>query len=378
MADFFITGAYRSGTTLLDKLLNNHPEAAALSQPAPALFLEFKKAFLQANSIEIPYQIHNDYFRESRYKPAGFTHFLDNFRADPTQIQEINRGIIEFQQKNSGYSKIIALQPTTENSLLQLYRQILQTNLENKPAKCSKEVICEEFLPYFLRHGIKCLLVLRDPRDVVASTYFGKGQEFVGSPRPFLWTIRNWRKSVAFALALSGNENLLTLRYEDLVQKPDKILPQLCKFLNLNSYPDNFLNQPLKNAAGEIWQSNSSYAATSFLSSESVGNFAKKLPWPLQHFVETVCFPEMLKLDYQSEIKQPDFSLIEEFKEPFAINRPGIDSHFSERKEEKTAEIQRLNYWLQTEEIPEELQQQYFIFAEACQQLRNKSSLKSY
>ena len=47
-SSIFITGLYRSGTTLVDKILQNHPENFIASQPISSLFYEVKKQFLQS------------------------------------------------------------------------------------------------------------------------------------------------------------------------------------------------------------------------------------------------------------------------------------------------------------------------------------------
>ena len=236
-------------------------------------------------------------------------------------------------------------------------------------------MICEEFLPYLLHHKIKGLLILRDPRDVISSTYFGKGQEFVGSPRPFLWIIRNWRKSVAFALALIGEPDLLVLRYEDLIRQPEKMLAALSRHLKLDEFPADFLQKPLLHQNGQIWKSNSSQESASVLSPDSVGSYRKILPKDLQNYIETVCFPEMKVLGYEPEISAPDFDLIRNFKEPFPISRPGIDAHFSGREEEKNAEIKRLELWQNPEPVSTALQQEYFNFEKTYRLLREGKKL---
>ena len=141
-------------------------------------------------------------------------------------LEEVNKLKAKFNELNPIYTATPALNSEFKNDLFSNYNQLITSEKKNKKVFGSKEVIFEEFLQYLLRQGVKCILVLRDPRDVLASSYFGKGQEFSGSPRPFFWMVRNWRKSVAFALELAGNENLLVLRYEDLVQNPAEYLRQ--------------------------------------------------------------------------------------------------------------------------------------------------------
>ncbi|KAA9340832.1 sulfotransferase [Adhaeribacter soli] len=375
MTEFFITGTYRSGTTLLDKILHNHPKASCLSQPTPALFLETKKAFLQNQGLHIPYQVHNDYFREKSYRPATFTRFLEDFHFRKDLLEQVNAGNLAFHARSQGYTSVLPLTFNPELTFADFYRQVLMKAKNGATASGSKEVICEEFLPYLLHHKIKCLLILRDPRDVIASTYFGKGQEFVGSPRPFLWIIRNWRKSVAFALAFLDESDLLVLRYEDLIRQPVEMLAALSGHLTLDQFPADFLQKPLLHQSGQIWKSNSSHESASVLSPDSAGSYRKVLPKDLQNFIETVCFPEMKVLGYDPEISAPDFDLIRNFKEPFPITRPGIDALFSEREEEKNAEIKRLALWQNPEQASTALQQEYFIFEKAHRLLRERREL---
>ena len=56
----------------------------------------------------------------------------------------------------------------------------------------SKEIFCEEYIPYFLSNGVKVILLIRDPRDIITSLNFGKGADFTGEIRPTLFNIRNW------------------------------------------------------------------------------------------------------------------------------------------------------------------------------------------
>ena len=61
----------------------------------------------------------------------------------------------------------------------------------------SKEIAVEEYIPYFIEVGTKVVLVVRDPRAMIASLALGEGERYGGSPRPILFDVRNWRKSVA-------------------------------------------------------------------------------------------------------------------------------------------------------------------------------------
>jgi hypothetical protein len=87
-----------------------------------------------------------------------------------------------------------------------------------------KETLWEEMLPFLLERGAAGVIILRDPRDVLASLNHGRGAEYGGRLKPTLFNIRNWRKSAAFALHLERHPRFLWLRYEDLVTRPREVL----------------------------------------------------------------------------------------------------------------------------------------------------------
>ena len=67
----FVTGAQRSGTTLLEKVLASQPGISMLSQPFPLLFVEVKRAFLRSLGNDDPYPL-GHLFRERRYTRGAF------------------------------------------------------------------------------------------------------------------------------------------------------------------------------------------------------------------------------------------------------------------------------------------------------------------
>lgn len=51
MIELLVTGMLRSGTTLLEKALNVHPDIKLCYQPFPELFINTKKAFLEKKAL---------------------------------------------------------------------------------------------------------------------------------------------------------------------------------------------------------------------------------------------------------------------------------------------------------------------------------------
>ena len=95
-----------------------------------------------------------------------------------------------------------------------------------------KEVWVNEFSSHFIKlnSGNKVIHVIRDPRSVVASN-FASGERY-----PLLFLIRQWRKLAE--MSLLKNDNSLIVKFEDLLQNPEKITKNICNFLGVEHHTD--------------------------------------------------------------------------------------------------------------------------------------------
>ena len=86
----FVTGAVRSGTSLMDKLLSMHPNISVLSQPLPRLYVETKRRFLRdgATPFEQEFPM-NDLFDDAFRPPTDFTAFLKNHQFQQQELIDI-------------------------------------------------------------------------------------------------------------------------------------------------------------------------------------------------------------------------------------------------------------------------------------------------
>ncbi|HYG65834.1 MAG TPA: sulfotransferase, partial [Thermoanaerobaculia bacterium] len=224
-ATLFLTGMQRSGTTLLDKLLAGHPRLSVLSQPFPLLFVEAKRSFLRTlGERDASYPL-GDLFLETRYRPRDLAAHLAAQRLDGTALAPLFAVMESFSGQYTRFAPartaevLAGLEP---GDLAAVAAQIYRA-LAHRPGAIltgGKETTCEELLPYLLDRGYRCLLVLRDPRDVLASLAHGEGRRHGGRLKPTLFNLRQWRKSVAFALHLEDHPGCLWLRYEDLAARP--------------------------------------------------------------------------------------------------------------------------------------------------------------
>ena len=317
----FLTGMQRSGTTLLEKLVARHPDTSILSQPFPLLFVEAKRSFMRELGREDERYPLGHLFREDQYNQEDFDHHLSQLRFDHTRLA----AVFDRMQTFSGqYTRFDAARLQQVYSRLQAtgFAELLERLFEElspapeKPVKGSKETICEEFLPYLLDRGWRCVLILRDPRDVVASLYHGRGQEFGGQLKPTLFNVRNWRKSVAYALQLEGRPGFLCLRYEDVVADPAAAMHRITESCGMVPYDYEGLHG---------WTGNSSHGERSGVSTESIGAYQRVLPINVTRYIEATCLPEMRLLGYPSGIGTGEaMPVIRDFDEPYQIRRDGI------------------------------------------------------
>jgi hypothetical protein len=350
MNKLFITGYNRSGTTLLDKILTNHPELFVASQPFFNLFLQAKKDFLKQNNYNINYALLENYFnRKYSYSYTDLVSFLSEYKPneDDLNVALSNANDYKGQYRKFNNDEIASINSKSifAEQLLALWQQMKNI----KPSAVvsgSKEILCEEFIPFLLSSGVKCILVIRDPRDVIASMNTGKGYEYTGDIKPTLFNIRNWRKSVAFGIEMSGNENFMQIKYEDLITSPETILNKIASFLEVSSYKLDYIKQGIKDEYGNEWKGNSSFAEFNFIDASSAGGYKEKLSKTAIEYIESFCFHEMKYLNYTTdyfENKQLEVSELLNQKDDYLslVNQKENFSEYFDEILQAQIEIQR-------------------------------------
>ena len=374
---FLITGLYRSGTTLLDKLLHTHPALVVASQPFPSLFIYTKKKFLDQKGINKRYPI-NSLFMEDEYNLSEFILFIQNHYYGQEDRDIIIHNLSHYEGINTPEFveyciKNNVLKNDQNNQFSTLYDslvQLLPPYLQKPDPSMigTKEIICEEFIPWFLSTGKKVVHILRDPRDIAASLSTDKNGKYMGASRPLLYTLRMWRKSVAFKLAFSDHPNYFYVRYEDLVSDPLPILNQLADFLRVSSFSMSLFDQGIYDQMGNRWKGNSSFGNYNFISTSSVGKYQLHLPPNIVQYIDLLCAPEMKFLGYDgypSPIKNID--LIDEIKIIENVGNPRFKHDFSTSTDNLLFEKQRLRKL--SEPLSNNEARFWFVFEEAYKKL---------
>jgi hypothetical protein len=340
-----VTGCYRSGTTLLERLLHSHPDISVADQPCPGLFHRVKSVFNHSRGFDDAYPL-SPLFLERRYTPDHLEAFLRSYRIDMSDWQSVSRSGA-YEEAGGKTPEIL---PHIREKRSEDFDSALR-GIQSAAAQIfgkssasvhgSKEVLCEEFLPHLLKTGFKSLIIIRDPREVIVSHNFNRRDNLTGAARPVLYTLRLWRKSVAFALALSSSPDSHWLRYEDLVAAPSEELQRCSKLLGVEAFPPGVLKGELYDQWGRPWRGNSSFVDRQGVAKDPVTRYSQILPARLTAFIEACCYPEMRLMGYAPTalrgslrdailIEEP---LVEVAHEGFAADYDFNPTHLSEELE---------------------------------------------
>lgn len=366
---FLITGMARSGTTLLDKLIDAHPAAMAISQPIPMLYRIIKFEFFKQNGISTNKYVLNDLFEENRYSRGDLRSFLKKFKISQSTLNEALLSMKGWSGQSTDLNKDAILHDYFPQELVKFYKHLLGIyNLNNElQAIGTKEILVEEFAEYYLENSIKVILVVRDPRDVITSLNIGKGTEYGGTHRPLLFHLRNWRKSIAVANTFKNHSNFLILKYEDLINRQEESFLGITNFLEVKPFPSDHFDNGIKGNDGKVWEGNSSTDKHSGINSSNTGKYQKYLDKETISYIEYICEPEMRLFGYElnSEVSEPV-----NFKELFDIGDCGLNPNMSGDKEELLKEKRRRDLLASSDPTPN-LVLSYFYSNQNYQSLKS-------
>lgn len=366
-----VTGMQRSGTTLLDKLLDQHPAVSLLSQPFPLLLIEAKRTLFQTLGHAPPRYALDPLFRETRYAPDDLNRFLKEFRIDRRWLENVFAEMRDFSGQYTRFPSpqleraLAIFQPgPLAETLIQLYR-LLSSKTE---AVCygGKETLGEEFLPYLLDQGIKAILILRDPRAVLASLNCSEGHRFAGAFKPTLFNLRHWRKSVAFALHLDSHPGFCWFRYEDLVTEPWSTLDRLTDFLGIAPFARDTFKGGIRDRDGRLWEGNSSHGVQAEISAASLCRYHALLSGNVIAFVEACCYPELRTLNYPLTVQPSKIpAILRNFEDPYAGWRAEL-ADYRPNPQTLADEIERFEAWKNRDAAKS---RDFFLFEDVLERL---------
>lgn len=247
----FICGHPKAGTSLLTALLDGHP--AVVAYPEETLFFRRFLPKAQGKSRQEKLRLaekylihifewnqeappeHQQNYPDRDYADISFKEvrnvmvsFLEEDRPTPTDI--LNAAVL-------AYGKVTGI--LTEKSRLWV---------EKTPYNALyAETIFSEWT------NAKCIHIVRDPRDNFVS-YHRKQPSWTAKVFAYNW-VRSTRAGIENRDKY-GEDRYLILRFEDLLQEPDKVTHQLAAFLDIE-WQETLLH-PTR--VGDRWRGNSMFA----------------------------------------------------------------------------------------------------------------------
>jgi hypothetical protein len=291
-------------------MLHTHSEITCASDPFRPFFNYFRYNVATDTDVDInPYDPLGDYFADNKklelfrsVQNSSFDRRFPNSEAERLKKQIIDHGE-QFSPKITN-----SLDEIRGDTFKEVYDHLLSYiprsyGTGNEKWYGSKEVWSTEFVPPITEAypNSKCILVIRDPRAVVASKNIQKDTKY-----PWLFLIRQWRKLAILTWLYCNDpdfsDRVLLVRYEDLVQSPNVTANRMCDFLNVN-IEENILNPgKFRDGHGDLWLQNTSYDENNDKASfntDSVHKWKEVLDDRIIEFVEQLCFVEMNCFDYE-------------------------------------------------------------------------------
>ena len=308
MTYFFVYGMFRSGTTLIARQLDAHPNITCASDPFRPFFNAFRDSVANDLSVNCgPYDPLGDYFADDEqlklFEEIQEGSLSQPFDRDPEQL------LRRIRQHGKPFSPYVADAMARRHVMGHTFAEVLDNLLEEVKTQYgsdgdvwtgTKEVWTTEFLPLLKQEypDSKHIIVVRDPRAVCASKY---AQDSV---YPWLFLIRQWRKLSLLAYkyaVIEERPDVHIVRYEDLIEDPEDISRNLCDFLSIQFDANLITPERFTDGHGEPWVQNTSYDldAETFFNTQSISRWKDTLPRAVTEYVEALTLPEMRLFGYE-------------------------------------------------------------------------------
>ncbi|OGV49314.1 MAG: hypothetical protein A2X49_04125 [Lentisphaerae bacterium GWF2_52_8] len=275
----FISGAYRSGTTILSRMLDAHPKLAVTYD-----------------------SVHFMRFIYGEFSPIGEKR---NYEAAVEDMRQ--RCEARWERKLDMAPVLTRLGSIGKPSYEEVYDTVMRHLLlgEGKESWGEKTIVAWSKIPVFLEmfpQG-KAIQIIRDPRDVLASNKgmtYEKGLRYLDAAFACLSSMR---AAIKYERSLPA-QSYITVRYEDLAREPEKTSMRLCKMLGVEYDSRMIDGRFLKDYKGQTWVKNTSYAGLSnAISTESLGKYREALDSVEIAFTEMVSRTGMDYFNYEFDGK---------------------------------------------------------------------------
>lgn len=300
----FVTGMFRSGTTLLARMLNAHPTVAFASDPYSWIFKAFRNAVTQTADETAPF---DDYY----FHPQRLQMFEHIQRAPlTTPVGELDIELLRRRIADTARPFSPKLEPMLGRLDGRTFAELLTSGLRivrdaygdsSSRMVGVKETWTNEFAGHVLRAfpDAKVIGVIRDPRAVAGS------KNVSDEKYPWWFLARQWRKLATCLWLVEHHmpevaDRFCLVRYEDLITSPEEQTARICRFLNIEPHADLIDPARYRDGAGQAWRQNSSYTeGAQGFDRQALDRWRGVLNDEQRRFIETLCWPEMQAFGYE-------------------------------------------------------------------------------
>lgn len=386
-APLFVTGTARSGTNLVARMLDAHPEVSVACDPYFPLFHSLRNAALRAAGLEFdPSLPLEDYYGDA----ARIA------RLDAVQAIELSALPFDPSERDSLLEALAAraavecadLVPHLGEIEGATYRDLLDSAVALVERKRSgrarlsgtKEVWAIEFFGPLARAypDAHFVVVRRDPRAVVASMC-ALGRKNASQRAHILSYARHWRKEAAFLDRYAGDpalrDRLAAVTYERLVIEPRAVAAELCQRLDIELDPAMLDAGNFRDADGSAWRRNSSYEDSApGISADQTERWRSQLDARTLALVELACTPELRLEGYPAPGGRPDLDailtlLMEEDSAPVSWR-----SDLGDPRADLDLELARRSTLASHDAVDAQLVRRLFLFPDCFDRLRSHPS----
>lgn len=309
----FVFGLARSGTNLLARMLDRHPDVTVALDPFLPLFRSLRNALVATRATEAvrqrfaPAAPFQDYY----FDPDGPV-LLDLMLAAQADVPLDQSELAALRRKAAERAALESpalgarMDGLAGNDYGELLRSGLDIVADAKPgvrwAGC-KEVWVLEFVPLLARlfPEARFFAVERDARAVVASLLAMAEKDPTQAAHPPSY-LRHWRKQVALSHHFGRDPFLAgrfrSISFERLATLPEDEAHRLCSDLGIDFDPE------MLRLSADGWKGNSSFDhGGKDIYSETVDRWRQVLPARLVQAADYLCGPEMTLTPYRPAVE---------------------------------------------------------------------------
>ena len=308
----FLTGHRKSGTSLLQRLFDNHPDIDVYPTDLTLFYNYFphytmnydNKKFLIEKILSVIDQTINKFFLSQN--------LIHKKKVKSLNIQlKKNLRNINLKSKKEVFQKILDHWENLKGRKLKKIILIKET---------SQSIYFDEYLKFF--KDMKMVNIVRDPRDNYASIKSGQKKYYskinIDYLQNFASTLFRSRQDLLSTFYNRNHKKFKFITYEDLVTNTRKIMKQLCYFLGIKFY-NTLLNPSL--GKYKYYGNNFSHKING-ISKKNKDNWKKRINTEEKNIIEFYLSDVMKMFNYRSSK-----NLIK-IKKDFSKFNDKINSHY--------------------------------------------------